>query len=107
MEANKNIYKKLVGCSLPHPNGLNMSKVVGDFTGEKLGPTIFQGSNPINGVWATSDLIVSHACVMPAGFGLGNHQMFVIDFHEASLVWNAPFCVQHFSSRQLNTKASS
>ncbi len=107
MDANKNIYNKLIGCSLTNPDVLNISKVVGDFTGKKLGPTFFQGSKPINGVWATSDLVVSHDWVMPAGFGVGNHRMFVIGFHEASLVGNAPFCIQHFSNRQLNTKALS
>jgi hypothetical protein len=107
MDANKNIYKKLIGHSLTHPNGLNMSKVVGDFTGKKLGPMFFHGSKPIDRVWATSDLVVSHACIMPAGFGVGDYWMFVINFHEASLVRNAPFCVQRFSSHQLNTKVLS
>jgi hypothetical protein len=84
-----------------------MSKVVRDFTGRKLGPTFFRGSKPIDGVWATHDISVTHACVMPAGYGVGDHRMFVIDFQEASLVGMEPFCVQRYAARRLNTKVSS
>jgi hypothetical protein len=107
MDANKNINKKSFGCSLTSSDGLNMCEVVGNFTSKKLGPTFFRGSKPINGVWATSDILVTHACVMPAGFGVGDHRMFVIDFQEDSLLGMAPFRVQRFTSRRLNTKASS
>jgi hypothetical protein len=41
LDANKNIYCKLIGRSLTDLDGLNMSKVVGDFTGRKLGLTFF------------------------------------------------------------------
>ncbi len=44
---------------------------------------------------------------MPAGFGVGNHRLFVVNFQEASLVGNAPARIQRFSSRCLNTKVSS
>jgi hypothetical protein len=103
MDANKNIYKKLIGCSLTSPDGLNMCQVVGNFTGHKLGPAFFRGSKPIDGVWATSDILVTHACVMPTGFGVGDHRMFVINVQEDSLVGIAPFRVQQFASRRLNT----
>jgi hypothetical protein len=107
MDANKNIYHKLIGRSLMDMDGLNMSKVVGNFTGRKLGPTFFRGSKPIDGVWATHDILVTHACVMPASFGVGDHRMFVIDFQEASLVGTEPFWVQQFAARRLNTKVLS
>ncbi len=84
-------------------DGLNMSEVVGDFTGRKQGPTFFRGSKPIDRVWASHDILVTHACVMPAGFGVGDHRMFVIDFQEASLVGTEPFRAQQFASRRLNT----
>ncbi len=73
MDANEDIYKKSLGKSLTKIDGLNMSEVVDDFTGKQIGPTFFRGSKPINGVWATPDIAVTHACVMPAGFGVGNH----------------------------------
>jgi hypothetical protein len=84
-----------------------MSEVVGDFTGKRLGPTFFRGSKPIDGVWAMPDIDVTHACVMPAGFGVGNHRLFVVDFQEASLVGTAPPRIQQFTSLRLNTKVSS
>jgi hypothetical protein len=84
-----------------------MSEVVGDFTGKKIGPTFFRGSKPIYGVWATPDITITHTCVLPAGYGVGKHRMFVVDFNEGSLVGKAPFCIKRFTSWRLNTKASS
>jgi hypothetical protein len=107
MDANKHIYKKSIGCSLTNQEGLNMQEVVGEFTGKKLWPTFFRGTKPIDGVWATDDLVVTHACVMPVGYGVDDHQMFVVNFQAASLVREAPFRVKQFSSRRLNTKVSS
>jgi hypothetical protein len=91
MDANKDIYKKSIGKSLTSREGLNMVEVVGEFTGRRIGATFFRGSKPIDGIWATPDLVVTHACVMPAGFGVGNHRMFVVDFQEESLIGKAPF----------------
>ena len=84
-----------------------MVEVVGEFTGKQIGATFFRGSKPIDGVWATQDLVVTHACVMPAGFGVGDHQLFVIDFQEESPIGRAPFQVKRFTTCRLNTKASS
>ncbi len=80
MDANEDIYKKSIGKALANKEDLNMVKVVGEFTGKKIGATFFWGSKPIDGIWATKDIGVTHACVMPAGFGVGDHQMFVVDF---------------------------
>jgi hypothetical protein len=44
---------------------------------------------------------------MPAGFGVGDHRLFIIDFQETSMVGLAPFKIQRFQSCRLNTKASS
>ncbi len=98
MDANKNIYEKSIGQSLTSFEGLNMQEVVGEFTGKKIGPTFFRGSMPIDRVWATIDLVVTHACVMPAGFGVGDHRMFIINFQESSMVGAASFRVQWFTS---------
>jgi hypothetical protein len=84
-----------------------MSGVVGEFTGKRIGSTFFRGSKPIDGVWATPDIAVTHACVMPAGFGVGDHHLFVVNFQEASLIGEAPHRIKRFSSRRLNTKVSS
>ena len=80
MDANSDIYRKELGKALTAVEGLNMSEVVGDFTGKRVGPTFFRGQKPIDGVWATKDLQVVNACIMPVGFGVGDHRLFVIDF---------------------------
>jgi hypothetical protein len=84
-----------------------MSEVVGEFTGKKVGPTFFRGSKPIDGIWATCDIVITHACVMPVGYGVGDHQAFVVDIQEGSLIGEAPFRIKRFTTRRLNTKVSS
>jgi exonuclease III len=73
LDANENIYRAELGQQLTDLHGLGMREVVGDFTGKRLGATFFRGSEPIDAIWATSDLEVAHACVMPVGYGVGNH----------------------------------
>jgi hypothetical protein len=107
MDVNEDIYKKLIGKLLTKKDGLNMLEVVGDFTGKKIGPMFFRGSKPINGIWATPDVVVTHACVMSAGYGVSNHRLFVVDFQEASLIGKAPHRIKRFTSQHLNTKVSS
>ena len=69
LDANKDIYKKSLGKALTDIDGLAMKEVVGDFTQRPVGATYFRGSKPIDGVWATSEITVSNASIMPAGFG--------------------------------------
>ena len=73
MDANENIYKKSIGKALKDSEGLCMKEMVGDHTGKALRATFFRGSTPIDAVWATPDIEVVGACVMPAGFGVGDH----------------------------------
>jgi hypothetical protein len=107
MDANEDIYKKMIGRTLTDREGLKMVEAVQEFTGKKIGPTFFWGSKPIDGIWTTTDVIVTHACVMPAGFGVGDHCLFVIDMQATSLIGEEPLKVHWFTSRQLNTKVSS
>jgi len=89
-QPNNDIYKKSIGKTLINERGLGMVEVVGSFTGEKLGTTFFRGSKPIDGIWATPDVVITGACVMPAGYGMGDHCLFVIDFLTSSLIGTAP-----------------
>lgn len=104
MDANEDIYTKSIGKELTDVSGLKMREVVGDFTGEKIGATYFRGSHPIDAVWATSDVEVVGACVMPAGFGVGDHRMFVVDFRAASLIGTSPPKIVRAAARRLNNK---
>ncbi len=107
LDANEDIYKKSLGKSLINPEGLNMLEVVGEFTGKKVGPTFFRGSKPIDGIMATPDIVVTHACIMPVRCGVGDRRAFVVDFQERSLIGDELFKVKRFTTRRLNTKTSS
>jgi hypothetical protein len=90
--------------SLTNVDGLNMREVVGMFTGKQAGVTYFQGQSPIDEVWATSDMVITGACVMPAGFRIGDHCMFVIDMIAESIMGLEPQRIVCPKNRQLNSK---
>ena len=102
LDANKNIYQGELGRRLTKLNGLGMKEVVGEFTAWQLGATYFWGSKPIDGVWATGDITMTNACVMPVGFDMGNHQLFIIKFATTTLVGSGMTTVVRPSLRQLN-----
>jgi hypothetical protein len=77
--------------------------VVGAYTGKKIGPTFFRGKLPIDGIWATPNFIISNECIMPAGYGIGDHRLFVIDIHTSLLIGTGSPRVQRAASRRLNT----
>ncbi len=106
LDANENIYRAELGWQLTDLHGLEMQEVVGNFTGKRLGATFFRGSEPINAIWVTSDLDVAHACVMPVGYGVGNHRLFVVDFATASMIGTCPPKIVWPALRRLNTKIS-
>ena len=66
--------------------GLGMKDAVGDFMEEKLGATFFRGASPVNGVWATPDMVVTGAYVILEGYGVGDHRLFMFFLHLLLLV---------------------
>ena len=84
-----------------------MIEAMGNYTGQQLGATFFRGSKPIDGVWVTSDVQVTGACVMPAGYGIGDHRLFVVDFLTSSLVGMSPPKIVRAAARRLNNKIPS
>ena len=46
----------------------------------------FRGTEPIDGIWATSDVVVINNCVMPTGYGVGDHRLFIIDVLTSLLI---------------------
>ncbi len=94
-----------MGRELTDLHNLGMKEVVGEFTTKRLGVTYFRGSAPIDAVWATSDVTVVNACVMPVSYGVGDHCLFVMDFATALLVGAG--CLQQIiwpALRHLNTR---
>ena len=73
-------------------------------TGTSPGATFFRGSKPIDGLWVSNDLDISNACVMPFGYGIGNHQAFILDIPIESLVGENPVKIVHPAGRQLNSR---
>jgi hypothetical protein len=104
LDANKDIYRKSLGKALTGTDILSMKEIVQEFTGRKVGSTYFRGSKPIDGIWATTDVKISNACIMPVGYGIRDHRMFILDIVKLSLVGGTPFGIQRLVSRQLNTK---
>ncbi|EJK48496.1 hypothetical protein THAOC_32699, partial [Thalassiosira oceanica] len=60
-------------------------------------------SKPIDAVWATKDVAVVGACMMPVGYGIGDHRLFVVDFMLSTMVGDAPTRVVRPKARRLNT----
>ena len=87
---NALIYQKSMGKNLTNSQGLTMKEEAESFTGEQLGATFFQGTKPIDGVWATANIVVTGAYVMPTGYSICNHQLFVINFLTSSMIGNTP-----------------
>ncbi len=104
LDANEHIYKKSIGKALTDIEGLAMKKVVGEFTHTPVDSTFFHGSKPINGIWATSDIAVCNTAIMPAGYGISDHQLFVIDFSMMDIIGKSPPKIMRSTSRRLNTK---
>ncbi len=90
LDTDKNIYRKSIGKALTDIKGLAMKEVVGEFTRQPVGPTFFWGSKPIDGVWVTLDITISNECIMPAGYGIGDHCLFAIDFNAKDIIGQPP-----------------
>ena len=69
-----------------------------------VGATYFRGSTPIDGVWATSDVTVVGACVIPVGYGVGDHRLFIIDFMKSCLAGASPPSIVRSAARRLNSR---
>ncbi len=104
MDHNKHTYDGPLGRVLADTEGLGLQEAVLPHTGKRTGATFFRGSKPIDGLWVTSDLDIANVCVMPFGYGIGDHRMFVLDITMESLVGKNPTKVVQPASRRLNSK---
>ncbi len=83
--------------------GLGMIEAVGRYTGKKIGPTHFWGQLPIDGIWTTPEVMIANACIMLAGYGIGDHRLFIVDLHASLIVGPGPPRKRQAASRRLNT----
>jgi hypothetical protein len=104
MDHNKHTYDGPLGRALLDPGGLALQEAVLQHTGRRTGATFFRGSKPINGLWVTSNIEVANACVMPFGYGIRDHQMFILNMTMESLIGKNPTKAVRPASCWLNSK---
>jgi hypothetical protein len=71
MDHNEHVTKGALGKALGDRDGLDLHEAIIHHTGKSPGATFFRGSKPINGLWVSSNIQISCACVMPFGYGVG------------------------------------
>jgi hypothetical protein len=79
MDHNEHVVTGALGTALSDRDGLNLREAVIQHNGKHPGATFFCDSKPINGLWISSDLDISNACVMPFGYSVGDHCAFIVD----------------------------
>jgi hypothetical protein len=104
MDHNEHVYDSTIGKTLSNKEGLNLYEVILHHTGERTGATFFRSSKSIDGLWASSDLEISNACVMPFNYGVCNHQAFIVDIPLESLVRENPIKIVRPAGRKLNSQ---
>jgi hypothetical protein len=104
MDHNKHVYDGMLGKALSDRDGLNLQEVILKQNGAPTGATFFRGLQPINGLWASDNLDISNACVMPFGCGVGNHCAFTLDIPLQSLVGVNPVQIFRPASQRLTSR---
>ncbi len=67
-------------------NDFNFREMCHHHTGRKLPPTFRSGSNPIDGIFATSGIECVNITLLPHLGGVGDHRCFIIDFSSESVI---------------------
>ncbi len=104
MDHNKHTIEGPLGKALADKDGPALCKAIKLHTGASPGATFFRGLRPIDGLWASKDLDISNACVMPFGFGVGDHCAFILDIPLESLVGVNPVKIVRPVSCRLNSQ---
>jgi hypothetical protein len=104
VDHNKHMYNGPLGTALANTSGLALKEAILQHTGKRTGATFFRGSKPIDGLWVSSKIKIANVCVMPFGYGVGNHRMFVLDITLKSLIGKRPTKIVRPASRRLNSK---
>ncbi len=91
---------------MANTSGLALKEAVLQQTGKCTGATIFRGSKPIGGLWVSSKIKTANVCVMHFRYGVGDHQMFVLDIILESLIGKRPTKIVRPASCRLNSKIS-
>jgi hypothetical protein len=104
MDHNKHVINGPLGKELADKEGLDLHEAIVQHTGTSPGATFFRGSKPINGMWVSSNLEISNACMMLFGYGIGDHRTFILDIPIESLVGVDPVKIVRPAGRRLNSR---
>ncbi len=104
MDHNEHATNGPLGKELSDRNGLDLRETIVQHTGTSPGATFFRGSKPTDGMWVLGDINISNACVMPFGYGVGDHHAFVLDVPFESLIGVNPVKIVQPGGRQLNSR---
>ncbi len=104
MDHNEHVYDGTLGKALSNREGRNLHEVILKQTGIPMGATFSRGSHPIDGLWASDDLNFSNSCVMPFGYGVGDHRAFILDIPLESLIGVNPRWIVRPASQRLNSR---
>jgi hypothetical protein len=104
MDHNEHVYNRALGKVLSNSTGLNLQEVILQHIGTRTGATFFRGSKPVDGLWVSSNLEISNTCVMPFGYGVGDHQAFILNITLESLVGENPTEIVQPVSCKLNSR---
>ncbi len=107
MDYNENTTHGPLGKPLGDRDGLGLREAIVHHTGTSPGATFFRGSKPIDWLWISDDLDISNACVIPFGYGIGDHRAFILDIPIESLIGKNPVKIIRPAGRQLNCKIPS
>jgi hypothetical protein len=86
MDHNEHVINGQLGKALADKERLDLREAIVQHTGTSPGATFFQGSKPMDGLWISSNLDISNACMMPFGYGIGDHCTFILNIPIKSLV---------------------
>ncbi len=103
IDHNEHAIEGKLGKALADREGLNLREAILSHTRASPGATFFWGLCQIDILWVSSDLDISNMCVMPFGFGVGNHRAFILDIPLESLVGINPVKIVRPASRRLNS----
>ncbi len=104
MDPNEHVIDGAIGKALVDRDGLDLQEAILHHTGRSPGAKSFRGLKPIDGLWVSSNVDVSNACVMFFGYGVGNHRAFILNIPIKSLVGVDPVKIVRPASRRLNSQ---
>ncbi len=104
MDHNEHVYDGMLGKALNNREGLNLQEVILKQTGTPTVATFFRGLHPIDGLWAAYNLNISNTCIMPFGYGVGDHRAFILNIPLESLIGVNPMWIVCLGSQCLKSQ---